>query len=185
MGTPKAWLEFDGRPLLSHLVERMQVDFPEVILVSAPGQPLPETAARIVHDERPGQGPLAGLEVGLREISQALAFVSSCDAPFLDPLLVRELVDRAGDFDVVVPEWDGRLHPLHAVYRASIQPVVAQQLAEGRRRVMDLLALVRTRVVPEGEVRVIDPEGRSFHNMNTPEEYQRALELWSTRPGVA
>lgn len=178
MGTPKAWLEFDGRPLLEHLVDRMLAEFPEVLVVGAPGQQLPETAARVVHDEHPGEGPVAGLVVGLREISQPLAFVASCDAPFLNPELARTLVAGCDDHDVVVPQWQGRLHPLQAVYRPSVQPLLAQQLAQGRRRLMDLFEQVRTRVVTESEIRGIDPEGRSFHNMNTPEEYQHALELW-------
>lgn len=184
MGQPKAWLEFGGRPLLAHLVERMAAAFPEVVVVCAPGQELPEVAARIVHDEDPGQGPVAGLVVGLREITQPQAFVSSCDAPFVDPQLARALLDRSEGYDVTVPEWEGRLHPLHAIYRASVQPLLARQLAEGRRRLMDLFPQVRTRTVTEGEIRGIDPEGHSLLNINTPEEYQRALEWWNRRETV-
>jgi molybdopterin-guanine dinucleotide biosynthesis protein A len=179
MGRPKAWLEFGGRPLLAHLVERMAAVFPEVIVVCAPGQELPDLDVRIVHDEDPGQGPVAGLVVGLRETTQPRAFVASCDAPFVDPRFACALLDRSDGYDVTVPEWEGRLHPLQAVYRASVQPLLARQLAEGRRRLLDLLPQVRTRIVSEDEIRGIDPEGRSLLNMNTPEEYQRALELWT------
>jgi molybdopterin-guanine dinucleotide biosynthesis protein A len=184
MGTPKSWLKFEGRPLLCHLVERMRAVFPEVLLVSAPEQSLPDTGARVIYDEHPGEGPLAGLVVGLRAISQPLAFVSSCDAPFLDPRVAYALAECAGDFDAVVPEWEGRLHPLHAVYRASVQPVAAEQLAKGRRRMTELLDRVRMRVVTGAELRGLDPQGLSFHNMNTPEEYQRALELWAPDGGL-
>lgn len=184
MGTPKAWLEFAGRPLLVHLVERMLTVFPEVLVVASPGQSLPETPARVVHDERPGEGPLAGLEVGLREISQPLAFVASCDAPFLDPRIALALAERCEGVDAVVPEWQGRLQPLHAVYRATVQPLVAQQLADGQRRMMRFLECLHTRVVTEAKLREIEPEGRSFHNTNTPEEYQRALEWWDAKAGL-
>src|SRR5947209_13666879 len=85
MGTSKAWLEFAGRPLLEHLVERMLAVFPEAVVVTAPGQDVPRTAARVVYDERPGEGPVAGIVVGLREVTRPLAFVSSCDVPFLNP----------------------------------------------------------------------------------------------------
>jgi molybdopterin-guanine dinucleotide biosynthesis protein A len=178
MGTPKAWLEFDGRPLLSHLVERMLGVFPEAVVVTAPGQAVPETHARIVYDENPGEGPVAGLVVGLREVTRPLAFVSSCDTPFLSPDLACYLANVAACYDVAVPEWEGRLHPLHAVYRAAVQPLLQQQLAEGRRRPVDLFDRVRTMVVREPELRTLDPEGRSFLNMNTPGDYERARELW-------
>ncbi|HTE19166.1 MAG TPA: molybdenum cofactor guanylyltransferase, partial [Armatimonadota bacterium] len=91
MGAPKAWLLFEGRPLLAHLVERMLAVCPEVVVVAAPGQELPETAARVVRDESPGEGPVAGLVVGLREVTRPLAFVTSCDVPFLDPALAAYL----------------------------------------------------------------------------------------------
>jgi molybdopterin-guanine dinucleotide biosynthesis protein A len=181
MGTPKAWLEFDGRPLLAHLVERMLPLFPEAIVVTAPGEDVPDTPARVVYDENPGEGPVAGLVVGLREVSCPLAFATSCDAPFLSPSLARYLAEAAEGFDVVVPEWEGRLHPLHTVYHTSVQPLLAQQLAEGRRRPVDLFGRVRTKTVREEELRRVDPDGLSFLNMNTPEEYESAKARWATR----
>jgi molybdopterin-guanine dinucleotide biosynthesis protein A len=178
MGTPKAELLFEGRPLLAHLVDRMLLHFPEVVVVAAPDQPLPDTPARVVHDERPGEGPVAGLAAGLKAIGQPLTFASSCDVPFLSADLAGFLVAQADGVDVVVPEWEGRLHPLQAVYRTRVQPLLEQQLAEGRRRPIDLFERVPTRVVSEAELRGFDPEGRCFLNMNTPADYERALELW-------
>src|SRR5207248_2719698 len=122
------------RTLLEHLVERMLSVFPDAVVVTAPGQDVPRTAARVVYDERPGEGPVAGIIVGLREAQHPLAFVSSCDVPFLSPAVARLLVDLAEDQDVVVPEWGGRLHPLQAVYRTAVRPLLEAQLAEGRRR---------------------------------------------------
>lgn len=183
MGTPKAWLEFEGRPLLSHLVERMLRVFPEAVVVAAPGQELPATPARVVYDENPGEGPVAGLVVGLREVTRPLAFVTSCDVPFLNPDVALYLANVAACYDVAVPEWEGRLNPLQAVYRASVQTLLAQQLAEGRRRPVDLFDRVRTVVVKEEELRAVDPEGLTFLNMNTPGEYERARALWTQRGG--
>lgn len=184
MGTPKPWLEFAGRPLLAHLVERLGNVFPEVLVVAAPGQDLPETPARIVRDEHPGEGPLAGLEVGLREAGREFAFVTSCDVPFLDPALALLLLERVGEADVAAPEWRGRLHPLTAVYRASTYSHAASRLRAGHRRVMDLLDQLRVVRVSEEELHRLDPEGLSFFNMNTPADYERARALWPERyPG--
>ena len=178
MGRPKAWLEFAGRPLLAHLVERMLGVFPEAVVVVAPGQEVPETPARVVFDEQPGEGPVAGMVVGLRELSRPLAFITSCDVPFLNPEVALYLARAAANYDVAAPVWEGRLHPLQAVYRVSLQPLLARQLAEGRRRPVDLYDQVRTLLVKEETLRSIDPEGRSFMNMNTPEDYERARALW-------
>jgi molybdopterin-guanine dinucleotide biosynthesis protein A len=178
MGRPKPWLEFEGRPLLQHLEERCSGLFQARAVIAAPDQELPEISSPVLHDEDPGQGPLAGLVVGLREIRQPLAFVASCDLPFLNLALVTYLLDQAEGYDLAIPEWGGRLHPLHAVYRSSLQPLLADRLRAGERRLMDLLDHVRVRRVSAAEVRAIDPQGLSLMNLNTPEDYERALELW-------
>lgn len=181
MGRPKAWLEFGGRPLLTLLGERLAAAGAEVVVVAAPGQEVPPAPGRVARDEAPGEGPVAGLVVGLREVSRPAALVVSCDVPFLDLRFVRRLADRLPGYDVVVPEWEGRLQPLQAVYRPSVRPLLAEGLAAGRRRPVDLYDRVPTCIVPEAEVRRIVPDGLTFLNMNTPADYRRALELWAER----
>jgi len=178
MGRPKAWLEFDGRPLLAHLVDRMLAVFPEVVVVGAADQSLPHTPARIVRDARADAGPVAGLEAGLGAVSHPLAFAASCDAPFLSPTAALLLVDRIAEHSAVAPRWGGQLQPLHAVYRTSALPVMTRQLDAGRRRTTDLLQVLDTRIVEEDELREADPAGLTFLNMNSPEDYRRAQELW-------
>jgi hypothetical protein len=98
--------------------------------------------------------------------------------PFLSLPLISYLVSQAGDYDVVVPEWDGRLQPLFAVYRGSVAPHLAEQLRRGELRPIFLFEKVRTRKIDAEEIRRIDPEGLSFFNMNTPADYQAALQRW-------
>jgi hypothetical protein len=43
-------------------------------------------------------------------------------------------------------------------------------------RVQDLFDLVRTRVVTEAEIRAMDAQGRSFLDLDTRAEYERAKE---------
>jgi len=179
MGRPKAWLEFDGRPLLAHLVERLGRVCPEVRVVCAPGQELPATPARVIHDERPGQGPVAGLAAGLKGLEQPLAFACSCDLPFLRVELVECLAQAARGYDVALCEWEGRLHPLHAVYRASLQPRLEARLAADQRRLLAVLDHVRHVVLGEAEIRALDPDGASFVNLNTPQDYAAAQQRWA------
>ena len=62
----------------------------------------------------------------------------------------------------------------------SVDTVVSLQdtLATLDDRLADIFEHVRTRIVPETELREIDPDGRTFMNLNTPEDYRRALALW-------
>jgi molybdopterin converting factor small subunit len=77
-----------------------------------------------------------------------------------------------------VPHWDGRPQPLHAVYRRSVLPLLEGQLRRNELRPVYLFDKVRTRDVDAEEVRRFDPEGWSFFNMNTPDDYARAVTRW-------
>jgi molybdenum cofactor guanylyltransferase len=183
MGRPKAWLDFHGRPLLTHMVERLSTRFDEIVVVGAPGQELPETSARVVRDEVEGKGPVAGLAAGLRAVSRPLAFVTAVDAPLLRLGMVDLLLREMREDDAVVPEWDGELHPLCAVYRPSkVLPVFEEQLRMGKLRLKEIFTLVKTRRVIGPVLREVDPEGLSFLTMNYPDEYEIALELLGQQP---
>jgi len=78
----------------------------------------------------------------------------------------------------VVPHWENRFQPLHAVYRTSVLPLLKGQLDRGELRPVYLFDKVRTCKVGEDEIRRFDPEGLSFLNMNTPDDYERALQRW-------
>lgn len=178
MGTPKALLQFSGEPLIVHMVRKLERLFGEIIVVAAPEQNLPPLPVTLVRDDIAYQGPVGGIYYGLRASNSAASFATSCDVPFLSPALVAHLLARIPDHDVVVPHWQGRLQPLHAVYRRSVLPLLHDQLEQGRLRPVYLYEKVRTREVQEDEVRRVDPDGSSFINMNTPEEYDAALARW-------
>lgn len=182
MGSPKALLPFGGEPLVARLVARIRPLFDEVIVAASPGQELPPLDARVVFDDVAHEGPVGGILYGLRAAGGEYGFVTSCDAAFLRPELVSHIAALRAGWDIVAPRWGGRVQPLVAVYSKSVIPLLEAQLAAGRLRLGALLDRVRTRTVDEEEVRRFDPEGASFFNMNTPEDYEEALRR--LRPGA-
>lgn len=181
MGQPKALLPFDGEPLIVHTVRALSRLCSDLVVVAAPEQELPSLPVTMVHDDVAYQGPVGGILYGLRAAQSELCFVTSCDAPFLNLELIAFLVAQMGDYDVVVPYWQERLQPLHAVYRRSVAPLLQEQLERGELRPIFLYKKVRTREVSPEEIRRVDPEGLSFRNLNSPDEYQAALALWQKK----
>lgn len=179
MGTPKALLPFDGEPLIVHVVARLQRLFRDMVVVAAPDQELPSLPVELVRDQVAYQGPVGGIFYGLTAAGEDIGFVTSCDSAFLNVDLISHLVSQIAEHDVVVPHWEGRFQPLHAVYRKSVLPLLGEQLARGDLRPVHLFDRVRTRRIDEDEIRRFDPEGTSFFNMNTPEDYAVALKRWS------
>jgi len=178
MGRPKALLPFDGEPLIVHIVRHLKRVFAETVVVAAPEQELPLLPVALVRDQVAYQGPVSGIYRGLEAATKEVCFVTSCDAPFLDLALISHLLSEISDCDVVVPFWQERFQPLHAVYRRSVAPLLHEQLERGELRPIFLYDKVRTRKVHEDEIRTLDPEGMSFLNMNSPADYDSALQLW-------
>ena len=178
MGRPKALLPFDGEPLIVHTVRTLARLFADLVVVAAPGQELPPLPVTFVRDEVAYQGPVGGIYYGLRAACTEVCFVTSCDAPFLNLSFIAHLLSHIANYDVVVPFWQDRLQPLHAVYRRSVAPLLHEQLKRGELRPIFLYQKVRTREVSADEIRRFDPEGLSFRNLNSPEDYQAALTLW-------
>lgn len=179
MGRPKALLPFDDEPLVSHVVTTLAALFADIVVVASPGQDLPAMPVTLVRDDVAYQGPVGGICYGLRAARGEICFVTSCDSAFLNASLIAHLVSRLPEHDVVVPFWQGRLQPLHAVYRRSVLPLLEGQLARGELRPVYLFDKVRTLRIDEDEIRRFDPDGTSFFNMNTPEDYAEALKRWS------
>ena len=114
--------------------------------------------------------------------------VVACDLPLVNANLFGRLCEIAAEeeagqdrWDAVVPVVDGHEEPLHALYHRRCLPAIEARLAAGQRRVISYMPDVRTRYVQEEELRVIDPELRSFFNTNTPEEWREAMEILMKR----
>jgi molybdopterin-guanine dinucleotide biosynthesis protein A len=180
MGRPKAWLPFGPERLLQRVVRLVGTVAKPIVLVAAAGQELPELPADIavVRDPVAGRGPLQGLAAGLSALSESvdLVFCTATDVPFLEPRWITRLIDLIGDQDLAIPYIGERYHPLAALYRrAAVLPTIEGMLLEDRLKVKSLVDRVRTRVVSEDEMRVVDPRLWTLRNVNDPEEYRRAL----------
>ncbi|GAB4244113.1 MAG: formate dehydrogenase accessory sulfurtransferase FdhD [Deltaproteobacteria bacterium] len=173
MGSDKALLPHPGGRFIEAIERRMEELFDEVIVATGEAGRYEFLPCRRVPDLYPGTGALGGIHAALRESSSERIFVVGCDMPHLVPELVRHLCSLSEGADVVVPESEGGLEPLHAVYRKSVLPAVEEALRDGRFRVVSFFDKVRVRRVPRAEVERVDPRGTAFRNINTPEEYYR------------
>ncbi len=177
LGQDKALLRLTGGvTLVEATVERLRPLVDEVLVVASDGGRLGQLPARVVADVFPDGGALGGIYSGLAAARHEYALVVACDMPFLNPDLLRYLLELPRDYDALLPRLaGGLLEPLHAAYaRACCEPIRAR-LAAGRYRVVGFLDAVRVRYVEEPELRLLDPELRSFYNVNTPEELEKAL----------
>jgi molybdopterin-guanine dinucleotide biosynthesis protein A len=178
MGSPKALLPFGSETMLQRVVRLLAEVVSPIVVVAAVDQELPALPGGVIiaRDEQQGRGPLEGLRAGLKALPTAVdsAYVTSCDVPLLVPAFVVQMVELSRGYDVAVMEIDGFTHPLSAVYQRATLPFVEDLLAKDRLRPVFLFEAVKTRRVRPAEI-TADPDLRTLRNLNTREDYERAL----------
>ncbi len=183
-GMNKALLEIGGVSTLDRVRAALAGLVSETIVVVNDDALATTSNVRLLRDPEPHGGVLPALLAALDEAPTPLAALVACDMPFLSPTLLRHLVLRAADSDVVIPDVGGQLQPMHAIYRRGpCRTAIAAGLARGDRRMISFLDDVRVRRVPEVELRQIDPELRSCFNINTPDDLAEARRIASVDAG--
>lgn len=180
MGRDKAALVLDGETLLQRTASALARVVDEIVIVRAPDQALPPVVVAVpiieAVDPIEGEGPLVGIAAGLDAVSGDDAIIVAVDMPFLEPALLRLLVERLrdGDHRWVVPIAEGRPQPLCSAIVGTALPVVRAHIAAGDRAPMAIGRDLNVLRLPEEQWSRVDPGGRSFVNVNTPEEFEAA-----------
>ena len=188
-GADKLAIVIDGRPLLLHAIDAVAAVCSEVIVVTAAGsdaagpldvgaQPVP---LRWTRDQVADRGPLAGLLAGLEKTTAATVIVVGGDMPSLVPAVLALLLDRLGAGVEAAALADGdSLRPLPAALTRTAALAAATTLTPDRPGLRDLLARLRTELVPEAEWRLVDPTGASLLDVDRPADLAR-LDVAPTR----
>jgi molybdopterin-guanine dinucleotide biosynthesis protein A len=184
LGQPKASVPFGPETLLERTIRILGEAASPIVVVAADRQELPNLPCdvEVVRDRYPGRGPLEGLAAGLSALvgRATAAYVTGCDTPLLKPAFVRRVVGLLGKYDAAVPYIAARYHPLSAVYRTTVLPLVEQLLADGQRQLIALLKGVQRRVLTESDLSDVDQNFDSLRNVNYPTEYLAALAIAGT-----
>jgi molybdopterin-guanine dinucleotide biosynthesis protein A len=176
MGRDKALLDLGGRPLISIVAAKLREVVDEVIVAADDTAAYVPFADRAVPDRFPGIGTLGGVHAGLEAARHELALVVGCDMPFLLPAVLKYLAGAAEGFDVAILRRGKWVEPMHAAYRRTCLPAIEEAIRVGDRRVVSFFDAVRVRYVSPAEIVYLDPQLRSLVNINTPEDWQAALD---------
>jgi molybdenum cofactor guanylyltransferase len=170
MGRDKGALPFGNETMLDRISRILGEVAGDLIVVGRRDQ-----SATMVHDAVEDQGPLAGIAAGLSASKTELNLVVACDMPLIKPAVLTLLVNAIGDDQACVGMTDDQRRPLPGVYRKELAGVAQSLLAQGERRLTELLRRARTQTVAASEMRRADPGLDTYLGCNTPEELRLAL----------
>lgn len=177
MGRDKALLPLGGKPLIEHVLQRVEGLGDEVLVTTNRPEDYAFLGKRMVGDQRPGAGALDGLLTALEAAGGERVLLLACDMPFVSRSLLEHMLAIETDAEVVIPRRGGKLQPLHAIYAKSCAGPVREALGAGEKRMISFFPRIQTWIVEQEILDQYDPDGLSTFNVNTPEELTQAEQL--------
>ena len=177
MGQDKALIPFLGRPLIQRVIARLTPIADEILVTTNRPDDYHFLNLSLFPDLKPGRGALGGLYTALSSATCETVAVVACDMPFASASLL-EAASRLltqEEADVVIPDSGDGLEPLHAVYRReTCLPAIESAIDADKWRLISWFPHVKVRILQPDEIKIYDPSGLAFWNLNTPEEFAEA-----------
>lgn len=180
----KAWLVWQGKPLISHVLERFAPQVGQLginihanqdtFLENYQALGLPLWRDQLDQGWEAFPGPMAGMLAGLRMSQTPWLAVVPCDAPLLPGDLVARLYGRAmqtqAKIVIAATENENRQqkdHPVFSLLHTSLQDSLYTYLQGGDRKIM-------LWIQQHSFERVVFEDARPFTiNVNTPEAFHQ------------
>lgn len=175
MGVDKAWLHWQGKPLIVRQIETVRAAGAREVFVSGrrdgnySGLEVP-----VLHDVVTGRGPLAGIERGLTEAGNPLVFFLAVDMPGITEAGIRQLAACCGPGLGVVPLLVDQVEPACAFYPREMLALARQQLERQR----SALTEFARRGVQEGHLKLVHfgaDQADLFQNWNEPGDVRASM----------
>ena len=181
MGEDKRFLHVGAVSLFERSLRVLRSVFQDVLVVIAQDSDPVKAEVPVARDLVPNCGSLGGLYTGLSEAVTTYVFVVACDMPFLDPLAIQYVLEQRAEADIVMAKRGKGYQPMHACYSKRCLPVMTTMVRSHElkiQRIVDYPSLT-VRVIGESELTRLDPQGRSFLNINTPSDLEAARLLYA------
>lgn len=134
MGRDKAFIEFRGQPLLARQTELVrQIGAAEIFISGREGVDYSAFQCRLLQDQFPAAGPLAGITSALDAMHKPLLLVLAVDMANMTGDFLKKLHARCQDGTGAVPLCDEVIEPLAAFYPKSSGELAQKLLAESSR----------------------------------------------------
>jgi len=165
MGRDKALLDWQGRPLLSHMVDLLRSATDDVQVVGRDRLP----------DRLPGRGPLSGIATALAITSSEANLILAVDLPLLTKdflIYLRSQIEHSSR-----PLFACKIEshfPLCLGIRRILLPEIERRLSNRQLSVHSFIEGSDAEIVSDSQLHVAGFEAAMFRNLNTPEDYMNS-----------
>jgi molybdopterin-guanine dinucleotide biosynthesis protein A len=196
----KGFIEVEGRKIIERNLKTMKQLFQEVFIITNQPELYTYLGVPMFGDVYNIRGPMTGVLTALINSSSNWIFVSACDMPFINPDVIRfmarerynptciniinkgqksdlDTISMAGIYDTVVPLVNNKAEPLFAFYAKKIMGSLEQFILAEKKSIKNYLLNhdKRVKYITTEDIKHIDPDLRSFINLNNPEDVELNL----------
>jgi molybdopterin-guanine dinucleotide biosynthesis protein A len=118
MGQDKGLIPIDGKPMIQNIIDALEPITEEIIII-ANNKGYESFGLPVFKDEFEEKGPIAGIYQGLKQSSNAINFIISCDVPHINTSFLNWLLSAYKKDQVTIPKTDGREQHMIGVYPKS------------------------------------------------------------------
>jgi len=176
-GKNKAFLKVGNKILINLIVDKMRKLSDELIIVTNTPEKFYYLNVKLSKDIIKNKGPLGGIYTGLYIAKNKSILVIACDMPFLNTPLIKHIISYSQEYDVVIPEIDKFLEPIHATYSKKCLKPIKRLLDANNLKIIDFFSDVNVKFVKNKEIRRYDSKFLSFFNINTLNDLKKANEI--------
>ncbi|MCP4417986.1 MAG: molybdenum cofactor guanylyltransferase [Chloroflexi bacterium] len=176
MGMDKSFVLFEGRPMIELVCEVVADLGVETLLITNRADDYAYLGLPMVADLYPDHGPLGGIFTAVQAATYFHTLIVACDMPWLNRPLLEYMLTLRETADVIVPRWGRYPEPLHAIYSKVCLPPIEEKLKAQWLKITGFFSQVNIRFVAQEEIEQFDENGRSFANINSPDDLMKAGE---------
>jgi molybdopterin-guanine dinucleotide biosynthesis protein A len=189
-GQDKGILEIANKPLIKYVIDAVNPLVDETIVVTNSQDRIKEYAKVVATDVRfaidscESKGPLIGALTGFGFAHGKYALLLPFDTPFVSREVVSLLFELCLNKTAAIPRWPNeQIEPLHAVYQTKVALEAAKiAVGEGKLNMRAMIEKMRgVRYVSTLVVQQLDPDFRTFFNINTPLDLKKAMAMVKPR----
>jgi len=175
-GVLKGFIRINNCRIIDSNVQILRNIFREVLISTNDPEKYFYLGIPMVGDIVKDKGPMAGILSTLMLPDTHAVFVTACDMPFIHDDLIRFMKERWTDsFHAVIPVFQENPQPLFGIYSKKVTRLMEKSIKNNTVSLRDFLHEIKVLYIHEKETRKYDPEGKSFVNINTKDDFRKEI----------
>jgi molybdenum cofactor guanylyltransferase len=172
-------LQPGGASVLDRQLARLRRVVDRTIIIADDARRFSGAGVPVIPDLVSGCGALGAVYTAVHAAGTDWTLVVACDMPFVSERLLAHLVSVGSSVDIAIPRTAHGYEPLCATYSRRSAQELRRLIDEQRFRLSDVTRIpgLNVREVGKDELEAFGPEEVLFFNLNTPDDYARAIDL--------